>query len=145
MRRLARLCKFLVVLGVCGWALGTVLWAQGVSVPPRAGTYTVNRASVNSATVPVTVIAPGFMSAWNIHASTACTKPIDCFPFTSAAAPTAVPTASALREIDPAGDFSDNIEYFDPRGNYYRFGLGSGWACVFESGGATCNVDGTSR
>lgn len=140
-----RLGRLLIVLMALSAVATSLVLAQGTSPPPRSGTYTLNRASVNSATVPVTVIAPGFMSTWCITPDTACTKSVDCFAFTSATAPTAVPTASALQQITPGKSFCDSIDYFDPRGTYYRYGLGSGWACVFVSGGATCNVDGTIR
>ena len=150
MKRIAKSARFLLVLIGAMYVLGAILHAQGINWPFRVGTYSQLRASINSATVPVTVItsqqgSTGFMSTWCITASNACTKPIDCFAYTAASAPTAVPTASALQEIDPGKTFCDQTSFFDPRGVYYRFGVGSGWACVFEASGATCNADGIWR
>jgi hypothetical protein len=50
-----------------------------------------------------------------------------------------------MQEITPGKSFCDAVNYFDPRGVYYRFGLGLGWACVVGTGGSSCTVDATWR
>jgi|SRR5581483_9663316 hypothetical protein len=102
-------------------------------------TVNVATVSVNSATVPVSLVAPGFVAAalW-IKNRVASAVPVLIFPYTTAAPPNAAPSNTYELAPNSAIPFHDALS---SAASGADAGLGVGWAAVLESGNTACTVD----
>lgn len=112
--------------------------------PARAQqVYTISTVSINSTTVPVSVIpVTGPKAEWRISLRAAGTNPILCFPYTgtlpaSAPANCSSPGAgSGCEEVSATVPISDFSNFYSASNPGYQTAFGSGWACVLETGSA---------
>ena len=116
------------------FAWGASAFAQGYNTG-----YTHKTTSVNSGTVPVTVLNAGYMQTWCITADAGCTKGLLIFAY-SGSLPGAAPGNTDY--IAPGATRCDAVT------NDLNVGhdaIGEAWGAVFASGGATCNAYSTYR
>lgn len=92
--------------------------------------------SVTSATVPVSIVAPGFMSrGWSLRVRSAAAAPILLFSYRGAL-PGAAPANA--REVAAGETFEDRLSSAYSGADD---GIGDGLAAVLESGATAVTVD----
>lgn len=96
--------------------------------------YTQATVSVNSATVPVSIIPPGTKISYSLKPRAAAAVSILFFAY-SGTLPGSAP--SNVMELAAGVLFSD----FDPRGSYETDAMGQGIAAVLETGSTAVTVD----
>jgi hypothetical protein len=90
--------------------------------------YSQASVSINSATVPVSIMPPGDKTAWTIRVRSEATTNILLFAY-SGALPGSAPTG--LLELAPGQAFTDA----DQRGSYLTDSMQQGWAAVLLTTG----------
>lgn len=92
--------------------------------------------SINSSSVPVSIVAPGFMSrGWNVRVRTGAAASILLFSYRGAL-PGAAP--ANVREVAPGENYGDTISSAFSGADD---GIGDGLAAVLETGTTAVTVD----
>lgn len=117
------------IVGWIGLSLLVLMVSMALRVPADAqlnGTYIALSASVNSTTVPVSVLAPGGYAAWQVTTKTGAAVTIDCFFYTGTI-PGSPPSNFAFF-VNPGAAIYDN------QVQTYKLLPQAGIGCVLDTG-----------